>query len=233
MLVIRPTFGGASSTSRLISPRSLIPISRTAISWLESRLNRVSGSPISLLKFPWVFKALNFCDRTWYIMSLQVVFPVDPVTAMMSGLKIFKYQLLRVCRAFRVSFVYTIWVPTGKPIFSSWVRMAAAPLDTASSINLWPLKFSPIKGINKSPAFIVRVSVDIPVIFSAFPCRTIRPSMALTISSSLRGFIKPSPFQVNQQQFPFHQSVWSYLLVFDRSHGPCLPVSINHPFGRS
>ena len=87
ILVITQVSGFAIFAKRCISPKSLIPISSTAISCSCLSLKTVRGSPSSLLKFPWVFKVLYFRERTAAIISFVLVFPtlpVIPTTGMLS-----------------------------------------------------------------------------------------------------------------------------------------------------
>ena len=79
IFVITHTSGHAIAVSLVISPKSLIPISSTAISSLSSSVKTVSGRPISLLKLPCVFFTLYFCARTDAIVSFVLVFPTLPV----------------------------------------------------------------------------------------------------------------------------------------------------------
>ena len=79
ILVMTQVSGRAIFASRCISPKSLIPISRTAISSSSLRRNTVRGSPSSLLKFPSVFKVRYFWESTAAIISFVLVFPTLPV----------------------------------------------------------------------------------------------------------------------------------------------------------
>ena len=79
ILVITHMSGCAILDNLSISPKSLIPISRTATSSSSVSLKTVSGSPISLLKLPSVFNTLYFSDKTELIVSLVLVLPTLPV----------------------------------------------------------------------------------------------------------------------------------------------------------
>ena len=79
MFVITQVSGLAILASLVISPKSLIPISSTAISSSSRRRNTVSGRPSSLLKFPCVFKVRYFWLSTDAITSLVLVLPTLPV----------------------------------------------------------------------------------------------------------------------------------------------------------
>ena len=61
------------------SPKSLIPISRTAISSPSRRRKTVRGRPSSLLKLPCVFRVWYFWFRTDAITSFVLVLPTLPV----------------------------------------------------------------------------------------------------------------------------------------------------------
>ena len=65
-----------------ISPAWSIPSSTTHTSCPFSSFSRVRGTPMSLLKFPSVLWTRNLAPRTAATMSLVVVLPTDPVTAM-------------------------------------------------------------------------------------------------------------------------------------------------------
>ena len=79
IFVMTHVSGFAIFASRCISPKSLIPISRTAISSSSRSRNTVSGRPSSLLKFPAVFKTRYFCASTAAIISFVLVLPTLPV----------------------------------------------------------------------------------------------------------------------------------------------------------
>ena len=79
ILVITQVFGLAIFARRVISPKSLIPISRTAISSSSRRRKTVRGRPNSLLKFPCVFRVRYFSFSTEAITSFVLVFPTLPV----------------------------------------------------------------------------------------------------------------------------------------------------------
>ena len=56
-----------------------MPVSITAASCSGARPSSVSGVPISLLKFPGVFRTQYFASSTAAIISLVVVLPTLPV----------------------------------------------------------------------------------------------------------------------------------------------------------
>ena len=87
MFVMTHTSGLAIRLSLCISPKSLIPISRTAISQSSRICSTVSGSPTSLLKFPSVFRTRKPFDSTLATNSFVLVFPTLPVmpTTLMSS----------------------------------------------------------------------------------------------------------------------------------------------------
>ena len=80
MFVISPILGLEHSASLCISPKSLIPNSRTATSYVESNWNTIRGKPTSLLKFPLVLNTLYLLLKKAATKSFVDVFPVDPVT---------------------------------------------------------------------------------------------------------------------------------------------------------
>ncbi len=59
-----------------------------------------NGAPVSLFKFPCdlSISELNFSFKTSKIASLVEVFPTEPVTAIISGLDLFKYIFAKILK---------------------------------------------------------------------------------------------------------------------------------------
>ena len=91
IFVIIATSGFNTFTSSFISPFLFIPISKTPTSWEELSMKIERGRPVSEFKFPWLTNVLYFWENKEPIISLTVVFPEDPVIAIL----IFKFILFK------------------------------------------------------------------------------------------------------------------------------------------
>jgi hypothetical protein len=81
-MLVMSAMSGSTSRARLsISPAWSMPSSTTHTSCCASSLSRVRGTPMSLLKFPSVLWTQNLAPSTAAVISLVVVFPTEPVTA--------------------------------------------------------------------------------------------------------------------------------------------------------
>ena len=76
-----PMSGRQMSVSRAISPKWFIPSSRTASRWPSFRLNRVRGTPMSLLKLLVGARVRPRQETTETVISRVEVFPLEPVMA--------------------------------------------------------------------------------------------------------------------------------------------------------
>ena len=90
MVVMMDISGGAIEHKKSISPLFSIPISKIATSTSESNSKIVKGRPISLLRFPCVFCVFFSWEKIEYSISLQLVFPLEPVTPITRQCKVFK-----------------------------------------------------------------------------------------------------------------------------------------------
>ena len=117
------------------SPKWFIPISVTSTSSSFS-FNIVRGNPIWLFSFPSVFRVLYFVFTTSYIISLVLVFPTDPVTAITGILYLLLLYLANSCIHLIVSstFIIVLSLYSDKSMFSSILSnmQQAAPLFSAS-----------------------------------------------------------------------------------------------------
>ena len=94
----------------------------------------MSGSPISLLKFPWVAKILfssKFEINIELIISLVVVLPLLPVIAITKGLNFFKIKVEISANDFFVSSTNIVFLFLN---LLSEINAAIAPFENASSI---------------------------------------------------------------------------------------------------
>ena len=78
-LVISATFGFTRPLVQAISPGALAPSSITAWRCSAVRRSSVSGTPMSLLRLPWVARVPS--PSSTAIISFTVVLPALPVTA--------------------------------------------------------------------------------------------------------------------------------------------------------
>ena len=130
-----------------ISPRSLIPSSRTAYSVSFSIDITESGTPIRLFLFPFVTYASDDAAKTKPVMSFVVVFPTLPVMHMVltSGHFSRLYQSARAYIAAFTSGTSTVFL-TNAPSRST---KAAFPETTTASTKSWASRFSPRNAKNK------------------------------------------------------------------------------------
>ena len=92
------------AASRSISPKPLIPISKTKKSSEFSARNKETGNPIWLFKLPSVFFPLYLVDNSWYIISFTVVFPLLPVIPIIFKSNIFLQFSANFCKNLILSF---------------------------------------------------------------------------------------------------------------------------------
>ena len=157
--VMTPMSGRAISASSRICPEPRIASSATTTSVSGSISQRVSGTPISLLK-PSRAATMRTRPRSSAArMSFVEVFPTEPVIATTRA-------LLR-SRTARPSAAIA-----AKP--SSGTSVAAAPWARASSRNAAP----PPIATKRSPGDTRRESISIPVTCSASPSSRPRPRIA-------------------------------------------------------
>ena len=138
------------------------------------------GTPISLLKFPFVLSTLYSSERTAAIMSFVVVFPTLPVTAHTGMSKRFLYPLARLKNAFLVSSTIMALLPSGT-LISFELKTADAPFSQAFSIKSCPSNFSPFMATNRQSSFTALESVVIYVIETFFP-KSLPPQNAAACS---------------------------------------------------
>jgi hypothetical protein len=155
-----------------------MPISTTAARchWPSSfwrRRSNVRGTPMSLLKLPWVAKAPSPTQarRMLAIICVTVVLPLLPVTAIKGRLLRARQAPASCIKAWRVS------ATTRPGICSACSDTAAtAPAACACGKKLCASKRSPFKATKRSPGCKLRVSV----------CTRPKPSAASPTNSQAR-----------------------------------------------
>src|SRR5690349_18038760 len=152
------------SRSRGISPGMLAPASTTRASASSGAPRIVSGTPTRLFRLPPVACTRYAVASTARIISLVLVFPLEPVIAT-TGLPGAKRR--RRARANRPSAAsVSSTSKNGSPATAGVPRRttaAAAPLAFAWSRNACASKRSPFRATNKVPGVRCRVSVSTPV----------------------------------------------------------------------
>ena len=154
-----PQVGSAVSTSRLMSPGWLAPISTTAIWCSGFRPKRVFGTPMSLLKLPCVQCTRYFSESTAATSSLVVVLPlvpVMPITGMSNCRRCSRANAWNVARQSSTS-MYLLSVATSGLSTTAY----AQPFSSAAAANLLPSNDSPLRAKNIAPAGQLRLSVVI------------------------------------------------------------------------
>ena len=164
--------GCAIDVNCVISPLFSIPISKMATSISSSKSKIVNGRPISLLRFPCVFCVFFSCEKILYNISLQLVFPLEPVTPITNGRNSTKYAFARSCIALSVSSTKI----TGKSGYGTWSfchKLIKAPSSIVCLANVCPSTLWPIIGTYKTSFVTCRESITTPCIFlvsSISPC---------------------------------------------------------------
>ena len=187
--------------------------------------------PISVFRFPSVASTRYFSDRTAAKRSLVVVFPLLPVTATTGPQKCLRSQEARASRALSVSSTAMAVTPSGSsiaPRCERSTRTAGAPLRTASPINRWASKRSPMMGTKSSPGCKVRLSVETPqnAVCSAVlhdctaDCRG-QLFSAERLHDRIAPLRRPEPLRG-------HRSACARLGFLGRSRDPCLRSTPNH-----
>ncbi len=140
ILVISPASGLTISVRKAISPGWLAPISNkpACVSPFISRI--LSGTPMWLLRFPFVAVTRKRVASTAWINSLVVVFPLDPVRAITGMLKVLRWVTERCCKAAKTSGTL---IKRGSSTEQLSTTAYAAPLPSASRAKRFPSKRSP------------------------------------------------------------------------------------------
>ena len=192
ILVITAQLGAAISARRLISPKSLIPISTTATSCSGSRRNIVSGNPTWLLWFPSVRITFFSAERASAIISFVVVFPTLPVTPTTGIENRWRYAVAISCNAERVLGTRIQAWESSISVCSS-VRVATAPAANVAVMYACASVRSPLMGTNSAPGSIFRLSVLTEVTTASGSPHRSFPPQALRISSTVIFMVLP-PF---------------------------------------
>ena len=151
-LLTSATVGAAQSANCDISPGWFMPNSNTAMRWWARKRNRVSGTPIWLLKLPWVANALADCHTCTIEASIcvTVVLPLLPVTAINGTANCARHALAKVCRAQSVS---STSMPAKPAAAKPWRAIATlTPAADKPGKKSWPSNVSPCKATNTSLA---------------------------------------------------------------------------------
>jgi len=160
-LLTSATVGRAMAASCAISPGWFMPSSSTATRWPSRRRSKVSGTPMSLLKLPWVASdapAFQACRMAASI-CVTVVLPLEPATAISGSVKRARQALARAPSAALVSPTSSPLRPAAASPAPGWQMAATAPLACAWARNWLASKCSPLRATNRSPGCRLRVSV--------------------------------------------------------------------------
>jgi len=159
-----------------------MPSSKTAARCSPRSCNSIKGTPISLLRLPWVAnqRRCPFCSpnaraKIAAIICVVVVLPLLPVTDISASENCARQHAATRPRPNRVSATISCGTATGS---SCSTISATAPRWHASRANSWPSKRGPRNATYRAPACNVRVSVDTsansvvasPTIRQASPC---------------------------------------------------------------
>ena len=170
MLVMTPISGAQMCARRAISPGMLVPSSRITHSCSGASRNRVSGTPIWLLRLRSASRTLKRWETTAAVIRRVLVLPLDPVMATTAARLRWRWNAPRSPRARVVS-------ATAAQASRSAARAASGsasrcrrstsrprtPRPSTSGMKRWPSWTSPWMATNSSPAAIMRESIDMPV----------------------------------------------------------------------
>ena len=164
-----------SSTSALISPKWFMPSSSTPMSGFALNSSSESGRPMWLFKLPLLRKTVYLADRNSAVISFVVDLPALPVTATTAAPESRRTRFASVCSAATVSGTTMSGVAARSrpPASAASLTIAPiAPFPTASTTYALPSNRSPRIAMNRSPARIVRVSIENPRSPARLPART-------------------------------------------------------------
>ena len=136
------------------------PISITALRCEGSSRISVSGTPMWLLRLPWVAMHGPRRDRMAAVISLAVVLPLLPATPTIGMREFARARRAASCCSARSASATTICGRAARATGRSTMRADGAARARPRPTKSAPSKFGPRSATNSAPAASVRLSVD-------------------------------------------------------------------------
>ncbi|MPM85822.1 hypothetical protein SDC9_132904 [bioreactor metagenome] len=179
-----------------------------------SRLSRVSGTPMWLLRFPEVESTLYFIERTLVISSFVVVLPLEPVSAITGILKCSRWYAASSCRVSNTLSTRKkrlLLQTEGLSTTAYW-----APASIACAAKSLPSKLSPLRAKKRDPGIILRLSVETFPEEMKISCKCLICSMCSMCSAYLTP-VDPNPpwprWLSSKESLSTHSTFWYFATI--------------------